>query len=351
MLYKEAVHELLRAKRGDDFYMISRSGWTGLQSISGILQGDQEATWDGLHQALTGLLSNAFTGQSVIAHNLGGYEGEQSEVLYLRWVALGVFSPLFAIWTAGSSGGEPWNFGDKLVLEHYRALACWRMRLLPYLHSAMLDYRDELTPMIRPLPLELPDDPRACAVEDQFLCGSEILVAPILEERDSRSVYLPRGEWLDFWTDQQYAGGTDANVKCPLDRIPAFVRAGGIVPLEENAYFGEDLGDETLEVRVYGLPSGRQLRLVDQSRESQLSFREAGIQSFFEFEAVERPLLKLVWHGSERPVRVTFGDTELPGVSDGVGEADSGFSYDASLRRREVRVPARQGGTIAIETS
>lgn len=339
MLYKQAVVDVLKETRGEDYYLIARSGWTGLQALAGCLQGDFEATFDGMRQAFFGMLSNAMSGLGFVVHNLGGYGGTQTPDVYLRWVGLGLFSPMWAIWTMGETGGEPWNFGDATVLDQYRTLAQWRMRLLPYLHSGIKLYHDELVPLVRPMLLAFANDGITRAIEDQYMCGPELLVAPVFSAEGGRTVYLPEGPWHDFWTGAPTSGPASVATQSPMDRLPVFVRGGGIVPMEANPYFGEDLTQEVLEFHLFGPPAGRSFPLFDQGHMSTLKAELHGGAVALSFEPLEREAVAWVWHGCERPTRVELNGSPV----------QSGVSYDDATRTLRVELPGRAGGVLRIQ--
>lgn len=345
LLYKQAVADVLRRKRGDDYYFIGRAGWTGVQAVSGLMQGDPQCNFEGMRQALISLQSSALTGQGVLSHNLGGYAGEQSALVYLRWIAFGIFCPLQHIWTSGESGGEPWNFKESHVLETYRTLMQWRMRLLPYLHSAMMMYKKERIPPTRPLLLEFPGDPRAAEAQDQFLCGPDLLVAPVMNADGHRAVYLPQGRWVDFWTDQVFEGPGALEMHSPLDRIPVLVAEGGIVPMEANPYFGRDLREEPLEIHVYGRPAGRSLELADQGKAILLSAAIDGFTAIFQCASLPRRRAAWIWRGCEAPASVRWNDLPLAESPDGLAV---GYRYDSAARTLRVVLPEFPEGTLTV---
>ncbi|MBI5833736.1 MAG: glycoside hydrolase [Armatimonadetes bacterium] len=137
-----------------------------------------------------------------------------------------------------------------------RRLLELRMSLVPYLYAAFNEYRLHGTPPIRALIMDWPGDPAARGIDDQFMCGPSLLVAPLFAGQASRQVYLPRGRWCDFWTNEILAGGRSVAVRKPLDQMPLYVREGAILPLARPV---EHIAADTvfeLEARVYGTPTG-----------------------------------------------------------------------------------------------
>ena len=126
------------------------------------------------------------------------------------------------------------------------------MQLVPYLYSAFVRYHLEGTPPFRALVIDYPDDPQTWALDSQYLAGESLLVAPVVAGEHDREVYLPAGEWFDFWTGVTLQGGRRLNVSGPLDQIPVFVKAGTLLPFAQPTLHTEDAGAFSLTMRAYG---------------------------------------------------------------------------------------------------
>jgi alpha-glucosidase len=174
-----------------------------------------------------GLSGLAFTGPDI-----GGFQGGADGELLVRWMQLGAFLPFFRGHAAlYSPNQEPWAFGEPYTSLNRSAIEL-RYQLLPYLYTAVWQCAQTGMPIVRPLVMAWPDDSRACALDDQFLCGDALLVAPVCQPgATSREVYLPAGSWYDFWTNERHDGPRAVAVTAPLDRIPVFVRAGAVLPM------------------------------------------------------------------------------------------------------------------------
>jgi alpha-D-xyloside xylohydrolase len=127
-----------------------------------------------------------------------------------------------------------------------------RMRLIPYLHAAFVRYQRTGVPPFRALVMDHPGDPATWAVDDQYLMGEALLVAPAFGGEASRRVYLPEGEWFDFWTGAKHAGKQRIEVRPPLEQIPVFVRSGSLLALAEPSLHTEDPAGWRISVQVYG---------------------------------------------------------------------------------------------------
>lgn len=309
LLNRKALYEVCQEVKGDDFYLISRAGWSGMQRYAGALIGDQPGTFEGMRWALIAMQSLAMSGQGIAAHNLGGYAGKQETTVYLRWMQLGVVSPLFAMWNSGPTG-EPWTFDDETV-HRYRAIAELRMRLLPYLHSWLREYGETGIPMMRPMALAAPDEPALASREEQFFIGRDMLVAPVFSYSGEGTLHLPVGEWVDFWTGDSVHGGRELPYRHPLETFPLFLRAGSLVPMESAPIHSSEAGGHPLEVHVFGLGEAV-FRLFDEGAVCELSGTPGDGTLELRAAPLRRPALVWRGHGMPTPRSATF--TDLVGV-------------------------------------
>ena len=172
-------------------------------------------------------------GVSLIGHDLGGYRGDDSEEakkVYIRGVQYAAFSPSFH--DHGSAPG-PWE-QDEIGQENYKFYSRLRYNLVPYLyHYVCVSHRTGI-PMMRSLYLHHPNDENTYSVEDQYYLGDNLLIAPIVTFSDTRKIYLPQGQWIDFWTRKQYDGRQFIEYMAPLNQIPVFIKTATILPLQLN---------------------------------------------------------------------------------------------------------------------
>ena len=238
-----AVREGLDAIGDTESMLLIRSGWAGIQRYgAAIWSGDIQSTWESLRLQMTTGLNMMTSGIPWWTSDIGGFfgaEDEGFEELLVRWFQFGTFWPIVRMhgnrhpdfFNAGifSAGGpnEIWAFGDR-GYEIMRGLLNLREQLRPYLHSTLELTSAQGIPPVRPLWFDHADDPRAVSVEDQFMLGSELLVAPVLAPGvEARSVYLPEGRrWRNVWTQHVHAGGEVIDVAAPLDIVPLFVAEG-----------------------------------------------------------------------------------------------------------------------------
>ncbi len=159
----------------------------------------------------------------------------------MRWLQFGCFTPLMH--AHARMPQEPWNYGDR-VLDLYRAYVLLHEQLVPYIRAAALTAARTGVPIMRPLCLTDPADPRGWSIADAYGFGPALWVAPVLEQgMREREVPLPRGEWVETWSGETVRGGGDVVVAAPIDRIPVWVRAGSIVVTYPAEHVAAGLGD------------------------------------------------------------------------------------------------------------
>jgi alpha-glucosidase len=215
-------------------FVLSRSGCPGIQRYAQTWTGDNETSWHSLRFNIPMGLGMSLSGAPNTGHDVGGFYGPAPDPeLFVRWVQNGVFHPRFAIhsWNTDGTVNEPWMYPD--VLPIVREWIHFRYRLLPYLYTLFFEASQTGRPIIRPLVYHFPGDPRCHTESFDFLLGSRLLVASVLEPgARTRRVYLPsEAWWSDFYTGTWFEGGQEIEVDAPLERIPLFVRDGGIIPM------------------------------------------------------------------------------------------------------------------------
>ncbi|HEY3330767.1 MAG TPA: TIM-barrel domain-containing protein [Capsulimonadaceae bacterium] len=226
----------------------------------------------------------------------------------IRRLQTTVFSPMAQVnaWYINHPPWKQWsrtanNSGQFLVdwpeiEDACREVLEWRMRFLPYLYAAFVAYELCGTPPFRALVLDYPHDAKAQSCDDQYMMGDRILVAPITAKRDTRDVYLPEGQWRDFWTGELFDGGVSITVTPSLETIPLFVKDGSIVPLARPTLYTDDPAALELTARVYG--SGASDAVL---------FEDDGVS----YPAGARNSVTLSWDG-EAVALTRAGDVEAP---------------------------------------
>ncbi len=275
-LYRETMQAALDAEHPETGVLFARSGASGAQGPGHVWGGDQVSDFWSLQALLTATLTAAASGISNWSHDVGGYLGKLlvekcPPELFVRWAQFGCFTPLMQ--AHGRFEQEAWRYGPE-VLGIFRESVLLHERLVPYILAAADTAARTGLPIIRPLPLVDPGDEYGWTLNDSYMFGPSLWVAPVVEEgAERRRAYLPRGSWLDFWTGARLEGGRDVVVPAPLERIPVWVRAGSILPTHPAESVASGLGDDgvatrPLEATLWGRPRSGQtkIRLADGTR-------------------------------------------------------------------------------------
>lgn len=233
-------------------FVITRSAYSGTQRYTSSWTGDNIATWDHLNIANLQAQRMAMSGFSFIGSDIGGFAEQPNGELYARWIQLGIFHPFCRTHSSGDHGDqEPWAFDDTIT-NVVRKFIEIRYQLLPYLYTAFWRYVDEGIPILKSLVLYDQNDPQTHYRNDEFIFGEKILVCPVNgPNQKGRRMYVPNGNWYNFWTDELVCGGQELWVDADLDSMPIFVKEGAIIPKYPiQQYVGEKSIDE-LVLDVY----------------------------------------------------------------------------------------------------
>ncbi len=237
-------------------FLLTRSGFTGTQRYSAIWTGDNVSNWAHLRMSIPCTLNLGLSGVAFNGPDIGGFMGHTNAELLIRWYQTGFLFPFFRNHTVRhSKNQEPWQFGDE-CLQIIRATIKTRYRLLPYLYQCFSQHYWTGDPVLRPLMYHY-HDPEYVDLDDQFLVGEHILVAPILcaagtghdivrngRKYQQRFVTLPDGWWFDVNQDKWLAGKQTISYLAALDEVPLFIRDGSIIP-----YYNEPLHNSLMDLR------------------------------------------------------------------------------------------------------
>lgn len=232
-------------------FVITRAAYAGTQRYTSSWTGDNVATWEHLWIANIQVQRMCLSGMGFTGSDIGGFAEQPSGELYARWIQLGVFHPFCRTHSSGDHGDqEPWAF-DEEVIDITRKFVNLRYQLLPYLYTMFWQYIEEGIPMLKPLVYFDQDDIQTYYRNDEFIFGNQILVCPILEPNSlGRRMYVPRGKWYNYWTNEMILGGKEMWVDTKFDQIPIFVKAGAVIPkYPVQQYVGElDFDELTLDL-------------------------------------------------------------------------------------------------------
>jgi alpha-glucosidase len=191
------------------------------------------------------------SGFPFVGSDISGFTGPATPELYARWLQAGAFFPFMRSHTTfGTPDKEPWAYGSQYEDVNRKTIEL-RYELLPYIYNVMREASETGLPAMRPLFLEFPEDKSVAGTDDEFLFGSDLLVAPVLwEDATDREVYLPKGEWFDYWTGKRQTGGKSVHVPVTIDSIPMFVRGGGFIFRQPVVQDTDEMPGKPLRVLV-----------------------------------------------------------------------------------------------------
>ena len=246
--YDMAVSEITKKLHNENI-MWARAAWAGSQRYPLHWGGDAATTNTGMLGTLRAGLSFGLSGFSFWSHDMGGFVKSTPEDLYCRWLPFGFLTSHTR--AHGAPPTEPWLYDSKRVQDVFRKSAEMKYRLMPYVYAQAKECTEKGLPMLRALFVEFPDDPGAWRVDDEYLFGSQILVAPLLESGiTGRTVYLPEGKWIDYQTEKVYEGGWH-KIEAGSLPIIMLVRDGSVLPHLKLAQSTSEMDWSKMNLKVY----------------------------------------------------------------------------------------------------
>ena len=246
--YDMAVSEITKKLHNENI-MWARAAWAGSQRYPLHWGGDAATTNTGMLGTLRAGLSFGLSGFSFWSHDMGGFVKSTPEDLYCRWLPFGFLTSHTR--AHGAPPTEPWLYDSKRVQDVFRKSAEMKYRLMPYVYAQAKECTEKGLPMLRALFVEFPDDPGAWKVDDEYLFGSKILVAPLLESGiTGRTVYLPEGKWIDYQTEKVYEGGWH-RIEAGSLPIIMLVRDGSVLPHLKLAQSTSEMDWSKMSLKVY----------------------------------------------------------------------------------------------------
>lgn len=281
----KATYEGIKEHSGKRPFVITRACYAGTQKYSTIWTGDNQSLWEHLRMSLPMLMNLGLSGMTFAGTDVGGFGFDCTAELLSRWVQVGAFTPLFRNHSAANTRDqEPWAFDEKTEQINKKYIKL-RYKLIPYLYDHLWKAENTGLAVIRPLFLHYQNDEKTYEVNDEFLCGENILVAPVIEQgKTARMVYLPKeSNWVDYWTKEIYKGGQYIIKEAPLDVCPIYVRAGSIIPnFPVQNYIGEKEVRELI-LDIYPPAEGEKHSYVHYMDDGESFDYRDGIYNTYEF--------------------------------------------------------------------
>ena len=249
--YNKAVQEITKEVTGDNI-MWARSAWAGSQRYPLHWGGDAATTNTGMLGTLRAGLSFGLSGFAFWSHDMGGFVKSTPEDLYCRWIPFGFLTSHTR--AHGAPPTEPWLYESERVQNTFRLSAEMKYKLMPYVYAQAKECTEKGLSMTRPLFMEFPNDPASWRVETEYMFGSQILVAPLMETGiTEREVYVPEGKWIDYQTGKIYEHGWQTIVADGELPIIMLVRDGSVLPHVELAQSTKDINWNKIELKVYSV--------------------------------------------------------------------------------------------------
>jgi len=235
----EGAKSLMKNRRP---FNLTRSGFSGIQRYSAVWTGDNVAYDEHMMLGVRLVSSMGISGIAFAGYDVGGFVGDASTKLFARWISIGAFSPFFRGHSMiNSRDSEPWSYGEE-VEQISRNYIKFRYQLLPYIYSLFYEATQTGMPVQRSLAIDYTHDYKVYAglYHNQYLFGPYFLIAPVDSTKDLVRVYLPEGQWYYLYDGKKYSGNAEIILDCPLYKLPVFVKAGAIVPMQPiKAHTGE----------------------------------------------------------------------------------------------------------------
>ncbi len=255
LLMSKATYEgTKKLMNGQRPFVLTRAAYAGIQKYSAQWTGDNVSTDEHMLLGFRLLNSMGVSGVPFVGMDIGGFMGNPTPELFVRWMSLAVYSPLFRNHTHyGYNYREPWLFGEYNTIK-IRKILEQRYQLLPYLYSSFYEAHKTGLPINRMLPINYTYDDNVynSKYENQFLFGNNVLVAPCTSTQQITEVYLPGNEkWYKQSNDKLYNGGESCFVHSPLEDLPVFIKAGAIIPMQNTVQNTKEKGDGILLLHVY----------------------------------------------------------------------------------------------------
>lgn len=247
-----ATYAGMKELTGKRPFVITRACYSGSQKYAMAWTGDNQSLWAHLQMAIPQLCNLGLSGMPFVGTDIGGFGADTTKELLCRWIELGSLSPFCRNHNAmACRDQEPWVFDGETV-EIYGKYLKLRYALLPYFYDLFRQEEESGLPLMRPMVLQYEKDPETRNMNGQFMIGDSLLAAPVVEQGAARKmVYLPAGDWYDYWTNEKLAGGRYVIREAALDECPLFVRAGAVLPHYPEMDHVSKEKDRKLILRIY----------------------------------------------------------------------------------------------------
>ncbi|MDX1973945.1 MAG: glycoside hydrolase family 31 protein, partial [Candidatus Sumerlaeia bacterium] len=344
-------------------FIMSRSGYPGMQAYgAGVWSGDVNSSWFDLRRQKALAQSMGLAGVPSWNSDIGGFRGNPSPELYLRWCQFGLFNPVFRP-HSDHADREPWKFGSQ-VETAMRNLLNLRYQLIPHYYTVAWESSQTGAPIMRPLVMDFPNDPLVRDLDTQFLYGDHLMPVPVTQEGASQvNVYLPEGRWFNWFTGTEYSGGQSLVQSVQLETIPLYVKAPALIPLGPVMQTSDAAPLEEMTLRMF-FPESATTASGELYEDDGLTLDyltgEYALTTFDAERVGENVTLRITldegtasvlptergWRieylgAAQVPLQVRMNETVLSSVpnQNALQSTESSWYYDASLDRLWINLP------------
>lgn len=250
---KATYEGLAKNDGGKRPFVLTRAAYAGSQKYCGGWTGDNHSIWAHIALSLEQVCNLSVSGLAMCGSDIGGFGSDTTPELLVRFYEAAVFVPFFRNHSAmGTRRQEPWQF-DETTIDAVRKTVKLRYRFIPYIYDLAHECEKTGAPIVRSLVYEYPADKHVRNISDEYMLGSFVLVAPVIAPgKEVREVYLPDGDWYDYYTGEKYSGGRYILADAPLDKVPVFIKAGAIIPVADGEIRStEDITEDKISILTY----------------------------------------------------------------------------------------------------
>lgn len=250
---KATYEGLAKNDGGKRPFVLTRAAYAGSQKYCGGWTGDNHSIWAHIALSLEQVCNLSVSGLAMCGSDIGGFGSDTTPELLVRFYEAAVFVPFFRNHSAmGTRRQEPWQF-DETTIDAVRKTVKLRYRFIPYIYDLAHECEKTGAPIVRSLVYEYPADKHVRNISDEYMLGSFVLVAPVIAPgKEAREVYLPDGDWYDYYTGEKYSGGRYILADAPLDKVPVFIKAGAIIPVADGEIRStEDITEDKISILTY----------------------------------------------------------------------------------------------------
>jgi alpha-glucosidase len=303
--YAKAAFEHFMTYNGMRGMNHTREGFAGIQRYPFIFAGDWPSEWQYFLPVIRGGINCGLSGIGAWTHCMGGFEHVADPELYIRWCQFGMFSPVALFFGMDHPRyKEPWQYGEQ-ALSIFRDYDRLRYALIPYLYSSYYTTYRTGAPIMRALVFHHPRDINTYTIDDQYYFGDNFIVCPVtVKNALSRVVYLPEGNWFDYWTGKSYSGKQYILVKTPIERLPLFVKEGSIIPMQHEKEYTEAAPPDSLLFEIF--PGGSSHFELYEDDGISLDYQK-GVYSLQRIECdEENDSIRLIFHKPSGTYQVSY---------------------------------------------